>query len=360
MIVNDPLLEKIDTIEEEVLVINEDVHVIEYAPHAFAFLRNLDQIDNQTVRESLSPDANRDSVFKAGESQGKSGSFFFFSHDKNFIIKTMTDSDLATFKRLFKQYFTAVSTRPGSLLARIYGIYTIKMEEVAPVHLILMGNTKKSNDANIVNVFDLKGSFINREVEGKNLKPTATLKDINLLNICKNTNLLLFRPEDQKEIMENLERDSKILMGNNIMDYSLLLAVEKNPEYHDLVSNNPLHKATIMTTTEGGFSFGEEDPVMMDMRRRITKLPHRYLSKGGRYIYHIAIIDYLQDFNLDKKLESALKTVINKEGAQISAIEPHGYQRRYMKFMKEKVIIDMKKTTFNNNNGSGGMTPTPM
>lgn len=97
----------------------------------------------------------------------------------------MTDSDLSTFKNLFKSYFAHVSTHPNSLLARIYGIYTVEMEEVAPVHLILMGNTKKSNDKNIVNVFDLKGSFINREVKGKNLKPTATLKDINLIEICK-------------------------------------------------------------------------------------------------------------------------------------------------------------------------------
>ena len=59
------------------------------------------------------------------------------------------------------------------------------MEDIEPVHLILMGNTKKSNDKMIVNVFDLKGSFINREVKGKHLKPTATLKDINLLNLCK-------------------------------------------------------------------------------------------------------------------------------------------------------------------------------
>jgi hypothetical protein len=69
------------------------------------------------------------------------------------------------------------------------------MEDVEPVHLILMGNTKKSNDKLIINVFDLKGSFINREVKGKNLKPTATLKDINLLNICKekmvNLNLII-------------------------------------------------------------------------------------------------------------------------------------------------------------------------
>ena len=59
------------------------------------------------------------------------------------------------------------------------------MEEVEPVSLVLMGNTKKSNDKLIEHVFDLKGSFINREVKGKNLRNTATLKDINLLNLCK-------------------------------------------------------------------------------------------------------------------------------------------------------------------------------
>jgi hypothetical protein len=39
---------------------------------------------------SLSPKFNRDAVFKAGEGAGASGSFFFFSHDRKFIIKTMT------------------------------------------------------------------------------------------------------------------------------------------------------------------------------------------------------------------------------------------------------------------------------
>ena len=105
------------------------------------------------------------------------------------------------------------------------------MEEVEPVHLILMGNTKKSNDKNIVNVFDLKGSYIHREVKEKNLKPTATLKDVNLLNICKEKNILRFRVEDQIEINETLERDVELLRSHNLMDFSLLFAVEKNPTY---------------------------------------------------------------------------------------------------------------------------------
>jgi hypothetical protein len=37
---------------------------------------------------------NKNQVFKAGESKGKSGSFFFFSHDRKFIIKTMFQEEL--------------------------------------------------------------------------------------------------------------------------------------------------------------------------------------------------------------------------------------------------------------------------
>ena len=56
----------------------------------FAFLRIRDGYTNATLLESLDPVKNKDMVYKAGESAGKSGSFFFFSQDEKFIIKTMT------------------------------------------------------------------------------------------------------------------------------------------------------------------------------------------------------------------------------------------------------------------------------
>ena len=84
----------------------------------------------------------------------------------------MTSTDLSTFKKLFKAYFQNVSQRKSSILARIYGIYTVKMEEIEPISLVLMGNSKNSDDIYLEHVFDLKGSFINREVKGKNLKNT--------------------------------------------------------------------------------------------------------------------------------------------------------------------------------------------
>lgn len=69
---------------------------------------------------------------------------------------------------------------PKSLLARIYGVYSVSMKGQASVNLILMGNTLrfKSKD-DIFRIYDIKGSRVAREVKTKNAKPSTTLKDIN-------------------------------------------------------------------------------------------------------------------------------------------------------------------------------------
>lgn len=53
---------------------------------------------------SLSPKLNREMVFKAGEGAGRSGSFFFFSHDRKFIIKTMTKEELKLYLKLLPKF----------------------------------------------------------------------------------------------------------------------------------------------------------------------------------------------------------------------------------------------------------------
>ena len=101
----------------------------------------------------------------------------------------MTENDLATFKRMFEKYTSHVEKNPNSLLARIYSIFTVKLGDAMPVHLILMDNTKKTlrirdKEVGLKHVFDLKGSMVNREVkekEGDKTKASTTLKDINLL-----------------------------------------------------------------------------------------------------------------------------------------------------------------------------------
>ena len=56
------------------------------------------------IERSLSPLFNREQAFKAGEGAGKSGSFFFFSHDRQFIIKSMKPSEMRALKRTLPAY----------------------------------------------------------------------------------------------------------------------------------------------------------------------------------------------------------------------------------------------------------------
>ena len=53
----------------------------------------MDQILPSDVMESLCLEANRKMVFKSGEGAGQSGSFFFFSYDNKFIIKTLRGNE---------------------------------------------------------------------------------------------------------------------------------------------------------------------------------------------------------------------------------------------------------------------------
>ena len=52
----------------DILTINEEVTIYEYAPKKFQDIRNNDQIDKNIIKHSLSPKLNRDQAFKAGES----------------------------------------------------------------------------------------------------------------------------------------------------------------------------------------------------------------------------------------------------------------------------------------------------
>lgn len=93
-----------------------------------------------------------------------------------------------------------------SMLARIYGLFTIKTQYFVPVNIMIMQNTYKSKFASdCVLKFDLKGSVVARNVTSfvsestqaklnqvksqdqffKLLQTKKTLKDVNLMNLNK-------------------------------------------------------------------------------------------------------------------------------------------------------------------------------
>lgn len=69
------------------------------------------------------------------------------------------------------------------------------------------------------------------------------------------------------------------------MDYSLLFAIEKNPHYTKL-------KGPVSKTTTSVLSV-ENNELSNELNSKFEKTRHTFLSKGGKFIYHLAIIDYL-------------------------------------------------------------------
>jgi hypothetical protein len=75
--------------------------------------------------------------------------------------------------------------------------------------------------------FDLKGSTVERVVTGHTYKSTI-LKDINFL-LAKQTfkELTKLDTATRKRLLEVLTSDVEFLQGLDLMDYSLLIAIEK-------------------------------------------------------------------------------------------------------------------------------------
>jgi len=101
----------------------------------------------------------------------------------------MRGAEKDTMLRMLDDYIEHIRvSKNKSLLARIYGIFTIKTKELTPIDLMIMQNTailgnKKCGDKE----FDLKGSLVGRKTQCNLEDPDTmlkkTLKDINFLEI---------------------------------------------------------------------------------------------------------------------------------------------------------------------------------
>ena len=69
----------------------------------------MDDIPYNDLIYSLQVDINKDRIFKAGEASGKSGSFFFFSHDNKFLIKTMKGNEKWTMINMIDDFIKHIN-----------------------------------------------------------------------------------------------------------------------------------------------------------------------------------------------------------------------------------------------------------
>ncbi|KAG9089800.1 hypothetical protein FRC06_001389 [Ceratobasidium sp. 370] len=97
-------------------------------------------------------------------SPGKSGSFFYYSRDYRFIIKTIHHSEHKFLRRILSQYHAHISANPHTLLSRFYGLHRVKLPHGRKIHFVVMNNLFPAH-LDIHETYDLKGSTVGREYD---------------------------------------------------------------------------------------------------------------------------------------------------------------------------------------------------
>ena len=301
-----------------------DAEIKDYCPRIFRILHKADNNIDEIIANSLTPFHNIDGLKEMKKSQGKSGSFFFFTNNNKFLIKTITNEELNTLLNGFMEnYYIHIINNPDSLLARLYGIYTITIRGISQVNIVLMQNINSlgNNHKSLYRVFDLKGSLVERKTKNiQNTDKSRALKDLDFLYLRKIDKQFINFTKDAilQIVYELLQKDLIMLTDNNLMDYSILFFVFIIPDQKN----------------------EEEYKEVMDLFCDKLNEQRLYISRNSKYLYLIGIIDYLQEFNLKKFLENKYKTMLyGKEVMNISAVAPTIYSNRMLEFAKEHIFV---------------------
>jgi len=214
----------------------------DYAPWVFRHLRANFKLDPGDYLMSLTSKY----ILSELGSPGKSGSFFYFSRDYKYIIKTIHHAEHKFLRKILRDYYSHVEKNPNTLLSQFYGLHRVKIPYGRKIHFVVMNNLFPPH-RDIHQTFDLKGSTVGRDFKEEELEknPRATLKDLNWLRRDLH---LEFGPEKKRLFIEQMDRDVKLLQKLKIMDYSMLVGV------HDLRKGNEenLRDKTLAVFHPGG------------------------------------------------------------------------------------------------------------
>uniref|UniRef100_A0A6B2L4Z5 PIPK domain-containing protein n=1 Tax=Arcella intermedia TaxID=1963864 RepID=A0A6B2L4Z5_9EUKA len=259
--------------------------------------------------------------------QGKSGAFFIFTNDKQFILKTATGEERDFLMSILENYWQHLQKYPNTLLPRYYGVYSMKHEGIGGVTRFIVMNNLFNTPFELVEKYDLKGSFMGRYVSDKKRKPGAILKD---LDIEHDKRKLYFPKHLRIEFIEQLKKDSNFLASFKVMDYSLLLGIA-----YETPENKEKNEAELKKLKENPFVIPELVQNKFQQYYNGAKVTR---PDGGTEVYYVGIIDILIQYVAKKKLEHLLKTVAYP-GEEVSVVNPKYYSDRFFDFIKNLVYV---------------------
>ncbi len=370
-IMSEPYILKLD--KDILIKSREDFEIscVEYAPEIFSYLRKLDGINEEEILNSMLPMNNQIGL---KDSEGRGGSFFINSDDNEFSIKTITQHEAELLKGyLLYELAEYLSENRDSIIGRIYGMYKISNKtglfKESDLYFILMKNVIGSFNENLICKYDLKGSSLNRKVNlgeyGENV-----LKDNNFREVEQ---VLLLNKKNADKLKNITTEDANFFAKVEIMDYSLLVAklsLNKN-EMEDLFGKNHRRQTEIeyfqmagikrqTLNLDSNITSGNNNQIFQENNKKNEKNDEEtskiirykknklkplkkyfFPSLKGDVLYIISIIDFFQQYNLNKSLETKFKMIIKGASEnEISSVPPQKYKDRFIEFIESITDIE--------------------
>lgn len=164
---------------------------------------------------------------------GKTKSVFLKTLDDRLVLKSLSPIETQAFLRFAPAYFRIISEalfhELPSVIAKMLGFYQIIIKNPATGvefnwFLLVMENL--FYDRSPTRIFDLKGSMRNRRIQSTGERDEVLL-DENMVEFIYESPL--FSREHSKRILRSsVWNDTLFLARQNVMDYSLMIAIDEN------------------------------------------------------------------------------------------------------------------------------------
>lgn len=350
----------------------------DYSPWVFRHLRDFFRLDPADYLMSLTA---KYIVSELG-SPGKSGSFFYYSRDYRFIIKTIRHSEHKLLRRILKSYTAHVKNNPNTLISQFYGLHRVRLPFGRKIHFVVMNNVFPAL-YEIHERYDLKGSLLGREYRPDASKPIIVYKDLDWL---RNHKRIVLGCEKRELLVKQLELDTKFLQHINVMDYSLLIGI------HDMQKGNAALNSLLKLEEFGpksGTKLDKRDAVALSNDINLPKSGSGMLNNKGKkgsaqkdfadlqtllkkatpeklkefdfadeyrseflfyrdhggfqstndqnetldVIYYVGVIDFLTEYTFKKSVETFCKSLIH-DRRDLSAVPANEYGDRFLRFLR--------------------------
>ncbi|GAB1286235.1 Phosphatidylinositol 4-phosphate 5-kinase-like protein 1 [Apodemus speciosus] len=319
---------------------------------AFARLRQSIGLTEEDYQATLGPGDPYLQFF----STSKSKASFFLTHDQRFFVKTQRRQEVQVLLAHLPRYVQHLQQHPHSLLARLLGVYSLRVARGKKKYFIIMQCIFYPT-SRISERYDIKGCEVSRWVdpapEGSPL--ILVLKDLNFQKTMK-------LGAQRSWFLRQMELDTTFLRELNMLDYSLLVAIQflhkddkdgyryifstfrghMAPPEVSVQRQNPLvlcpltpevitrlsshlrslHGAQKSKKTEG------------QNLRMLPDLPNAlHILDGPDQRYFLGLVDLTTVYGFRKRLEHLWK-IVRYPGQSISTVSPAHYARRLCRWVE--------------------------